>query len=244
MRSKSALLKLALVSFVVCIMTTANLFLGNTAQARDNHYKHNSKPCHKHWHKHSRNEAHKHRHCHHHRHEKNKKGRGHDGNRGRGHDDRDRHDDWDYDRGHDDRHGDRHDDRRGDDGRRGRDTTVIIPPPKPIKPPKPPTPWSIAKNTGKKVRFSGNDRKAIKKYYRSQSRRLQMLAPPSPPPGIDNLARRGAILPPGLKIPGLRSRLKKRLSQLPSGHKYGHLGRIVIIYDKRTRIIKDTKRAF
>jgi hypothetical protein len=71
-----------------------------------------------------------------------------------------------------------------------------------------------------------------------------MLAPPSPPPGIDNLARRGALMPPIARIRGLPSRLKRKLSALPSAHKYGHLGRMVIIYNKRTRIIKDVKRAF
>lgn len=239
MSSKLALLKFSLIFFTICIMATANLFSDSTAQASDRvsaQHRHD-RACHKHWHKHHRDSAHRHKHCHHHKHEKQKRGHGDDHDRGRR---RNHDDDYDYDM--------RDDHSRNENGNGG----IIVPrppvihPPRPpvIKPPKLPTPWGIAKKIGKTVRFTKGDRRQIKKYYRKLSRRLQAMAPPSPPPGIDNLARRGAILPPALKIPGLRSKLKRKLSALPSGHKYGHLGRMVIIYDKRTRIIKDVKRAF
>lgn len=229
MSSKLAILKFSLVFFVICIMAAANLFFHSTVQANDEHRSnHHRKSCHKHWHKHHRDSAHRHKHCHHHKHER----------QGRGHGD-------DHDRGRDRNHDDTWDDHDRDEGDHG---IVIVPKPPvlphPIKPPKPPTPWSIAKNIGKKVHFTKNDRRQIKKYYRDLTRRLKMLVPPSPPPGIDNLARRGAILPPVIKVRGLPSRLKRKLGALPSAHKYGHIGRMVIIYNKSTRIIKDVKRAF
>jgi len=229
MKPEPAMPKFFLVSALTCILFIANLFTGGTVHADRGYNKHRDhEVCHTHWHRHHRDSAHRHRHCHHHDHEIQGRRHGHyddDDRRDHRREDDDRIDDTQY----------------RDEERHSSGGTAVVPVP---APPHPPTPWGIAKSIGRTVHFSDSDRHAIKRYYGNTARRLQMMAPPSPPPGIDNLARRGAILPPAVKVRGLPSSLKNRLGALPSSHKYGHIGRIVIIYNDRTRIIKDVRKAF
>jgi len=135
------------------------------------------------------------------------------------------HHDHDYDHGH------------------GGGGVIVLPPhlPKPpVRPPKPPKPPLVHDN--RKVTFSSADKKTIRKYFRVVQRKMQLMAPPSPPPGTGNLARKGAILPPNIPIKHLPSKLKRRLSSLPSGYRYGSIGDAIIIYHEKKRIVKDVKR--
>lgn len=195
------------------------------------HPEHKRKGCHSHMHKHGRDLAHRHPHCHHHDHDRGRHGNGrHDG----------RYDDYSgYDGDHSGGH-EYNDDRRA----------LPAPPPPPhasVRPPKPPTPpapWEIARQFGNAVDFSSSDKAQIDRYFRKTRRKAEISGPPHLPPGTDHKIKKGVIIPPGIPVRSVPSGLKSRLGALPSGHQYGVMGKTIIIYDKRTRIIKDTEKAF
>ncbi|MBE9516452.1 MAG: hypothetical protein IME93_05695 [Proteobacteria bacterium] len=187
---------------------------------RGNHRGHNKKRSRsKHRHEHSHTYSHSHPH-----------GRGHDG-RDHGH----RHYS-ERDSRYDDRGG-QYDSDRTSSPNPPRGSVTVRPP----KPPKPPTPWQIARSV-KPVYFSAMDKRYIKRYYRKTSRKLKLLGPSAFPPGTEGRIKRGVLLPLGIGIKSMRSKLKRKLSPLPSGYRYGLLGRVAIIYNKRTRVITDYKK--
>ena len=226
---------------VVALLAGTAVMLGfglapaSTSADANVHPKHKREGCHNHMHRHGRDLAHRHPHCHHHEHDRGRHGddRGHGRDNGR-------HDDY---TGYDGDHG-RYDDRDYDDHRRAQPAPPPPPPAPAVRPPTPPAPWEVARQFGVRVDFNKSDKYQIDRYFRKTRRKAEISGPPHLPPGTEHKIKKGVILPPGIHIRGVPSGLESRLGKLPSGHRYGVMGKLIIIYDKHTRIVKDTEKAF
>lgn len=220
-----------------CIATALVIsFSVSTAFAeheRDNHRRYDDHDDHRgHPPGHDRNKRkYKHRHDHTHTYShSHPHGRNHD-SREHGHRHYSRHD-------HDDHHSDGYSQDDNYVGTSESGAPVVTKPVKPPKPPTPPTPWKVMKSF-KPIYFTVTDKQMIKRYYRHTRRRAELLAPSAFPPGTEGRVKRGVILPPGVGIKNPRSKLDSKLGPLPSGYRYGLLGRLVIIYNKKTRVVTD-----
>lgn len=96
-------------------------------------------------------------------------------------------------------------------------------------------------NTRVEVAFNDYDRHHIHKYYKHHHKGLPpgLAKKRQLPPGHQKQLMRKGTLPPGLEKRRLPHDLERQLTPLPSGYIRLQVGRDIVLFDERTRVILD-----
>ena len=96
-------------------------------------------------------------------------------------------------------------------------------------------------NARVELAFNDHDRHHIHKYYKHHHKGLPpgLTKKKHLPPGHQKQLMRKGTLPPGLAKQGLPRELERQLAPLPSGYVRLQVGRDIVLFDERTRVILD-----
>jgi len=96
-------------------------------------------------------------------------------------------------------------------------------------------------NTRVEVAFNDYDRHHIHNYYKHHHKGLPpgLAKKKKLPPGHQKQLMRKGTLPPGLEKRRLPNDLERQLTPLPSGYIRLQVGRDIVLFDERTRVILD-----